>query len=105
MNIVFHAHHADVSNYMRGRAEAALRRLARRSGRPVDAVIRFEQDGAVRRVELTLHAAGRRYAAHSEGRFFGRVLSDAVRHLSVQLDHNKRPLRARAQRRRMLTTR
>ena len=105
MDIVFHAHHATVSDNMRHRAEASLRRLARRAGRPVDGVIRFEQDGAVRRVELTLHASRRRYAAHSEGRFFGTLLADALRRLSVQLDHDKRPLRARAQRRRTIALR
>ena len=105
MDIVFHAHHANVSDYMRRRAEAALRRLARRADRPVDGVIRFEQDSGVRRVELTLHASGRRYVAHSEGRFFGTLLADALRRLSVQLAHNKRPLRARAQRRRTISAR
>jgi ribosome-associated translation inhibitor RaiA len=96
MQIVFHAHNADVSDHMRRRAEQSVRRVARRSKRPVDAVIRFQQDGTLRRVELTLHTAGgRRYVARSEDRFFGSALSTAARRLATQLDHTKRTPRVR----------
>lgn len=97
MQIVFHAHHAEISEHMRRRAEQALRKVARRAARPVDAAIRFQQDGVVRRVELTLHtSSGRRYVARSEDRFFGTALATAARRLAMQLDHTKRTPKARA---------
>jgi ribosome-associated translation inhibitor RaiA len=97
MEIVFHAHKASVSDHMRRRAEHALRKVARRARRPVDAVIRFQQDGELRRVELTLHTSnGRRYVARSEDRFFGTALATAARRLTMQLDHTKRTPKARA---------
>ena len=100
MEIVFHTHHAPTSDHMRRRAEQAVRKVARRAPRPIDAVIRFEQDGPMRSVELVLHAArGRRFIARSEGRYFGTALAEAVRRLAMQLDHNKRTPKARARRR------
>ena len=99
MEIVFHTHHAEVSDNMRHRAEQALRKVARRAKRPVDAAIRFQQDGALRRVELTLHTgSGRRYVARSEDRFFGTALATAARRLAMQVDHTKRTPKARARR-------
>lgn len=99
MEIVFHNHDAPISDRMRRRAELAVRKVARRAQRPVDAVIRFQQDGPTRRVELELHTSrGRRYIARSEGRYFGSALSDAARRLTVQLDHSKRTPKSRARR-------
>ena len=100
MEIVFHTHHADISDHMRRRAEVALRKVARRARRPVDATIRFQRDGAVRRVELVLHTAGgRRYVARSEDRFFGSALAAAARRLTMQVGHTKRTPKSRAGRR------
>jgi ribosome-associated translation inhibitor RaiA len=97
MDIVFHTHHAPLSDRMRRRAEQAVRKVARRVARPVDAVVRFEQDGPTRRVELVLHlAGGRRYVARSEARYFGTALNEAVRRVEHQVDHAKRTPRARA---------
>jgi ribosome-associated translation inhibitor RaiA len=97
MEIVFHTHHASVSDHMRHRAEQALRKVARRARRPVDAVIRFRQDGRSKGVELVLHtASGRRYVARSESRFFGTALADASRRLTMQIDHTKRTPKSRA---------
>jgi ribosome-associated translation inhibitor RaiA len=97
MEIVFHAHHAAISDRMRHKAEQALRKVARRVSRPVDGVIRFQQDGDMRRVELALHTArGRQYLARSEARYFGTALADAARRLAMQLDHTKRTPKARA---------
>ena len=97
MQIVFHAHHAtEVSDHMRRRAEQALRKVARRARRPVDGAIRFQKDGAMKRVELTLHTSdGRRYVARSEDRFFGSALGEAARRLAMQLDHTKRTPKTR----------
>ena len=97
MDIVFQNHDAPVSDHMRRRAELALRKVARRAQRPVDGVIRFQQDGEVRRVELTLHtSSGRRFVARTEARYFGTALTDAARRLLMQLDHTKRTPKARA---------
>ena len=97
MEIVFHTHHAPLSDRMRRRAEQAVRKVARRVTRPVDAVVRFEQDGPTRVVEVVLHlASGRRYVARSEARYFGTALTDAVRRVERQVDHTKRSPKARA---------
>ena len=97
MEIVFQIHDAAISERMKGRAEAALRKAARRAARPQDAVIRFQVDGGVKRVELTLHtASGKRYVARGDAPFFGTALSDAARKLTMQLDHSKRTPKSRA---------
>lgn len=99
MEIVFHVHAAPLSDRMRRRAEQTVRKLALRAKRPVDAVVRFRQDGPMRRVELSLHTAnGKRFVANSESRFFGTALADAARRLATQLDHTKRTPKARARR-------
>lgn len=99
MEIVFQNHDAPVSEHMRRRAEQALRKVASRAKRSVDGVIRFQQDGTVRRVELTMHTAGgRRYVANAESRYFGTALADAARRLAMQIDHTKRTPKARARR-------
>jgi ribosome-associated translation inhibitor RaiA len=99
MEIVFHNHDADISDRMRRRAEQALRKVARRAPRAVDGVVRFQQDGPTRRVELVLHTgSGKRYIATSEGRYFGTALADATRRLTMQIDHTKRTPKARARR-------
>ena len=91
MDIIFHAHHANVSDRMRRRAEAAVRRAALRIGRTVDAIIRFEQDGPVKRVEILLHAPRQRdLIARGESKFFGPAFAAAMARLLAQI----RPLRA-----------
>lgn len=97
MEIVFQIHDAPVSNRMKQKAEQILRKAARRAARPQDAVIRFQVDGNVKRVEMTLHtAAGQRFVARSDAPYFGTALADAARKLAMQLDHRKRTPRARA---------
>jgi hypothetical protein len=86
VEIIFHAHHAKISDSMRRRAEAGARRIARRTGRAVDAVIRFEQDGPVKRVEIVLHAPPKRdIVARGESRFFGLALTSSLERLSAQV--------------------
>lgn len=86
MEIIFHAHHANVSDRMRRRAEAAVRKTAQRLARTVDAIIRFEQDGPVKRVEILLHAPRQRdLIARGEGKFFGPAFTTAVDKLSAQI--------------------
>ena len=86
MEIIFHTHHAAVSDRMRKRAEAAVRRAAQRMARAVDGIIRFEQDGPVKRVEIVLHAPRQRnLIARGEGRYFGPAFSGAMDRLMAQI--------------------
>ncbi len=99
MEIVLHAHHAVISENMRRRAERHVRRLERRLPHVVRAVVRFEQDGPVRRVEVELHAPRRRpVVAQGASRHYGPALGEAVERLETQI----RRLRRRQQRRRAL---
>jgi ribosome-associated translation inhibitor RaiA len=98
VEIIFHAHHANVSDRMRRRAEAAVRRAGLRLGRAVDAIIRFEQDGPVKRVEIVLHAPRQRdLIARAEARFFGPAFAAAMERLAVQI-RTLRTTRRRAER-------
>ena len=111
MEIIFHAHHAVISPRLQQRAESSLRRLVARLGRAVDAVVRIEQDGPARRVELVLHAPrGRRLVARGEGRFFGPALTMALGKLTAQITRSRtahgaatrrRPSRATGRRKRV----
>lgn len=111
MEIIFHAHHAVISPRLQQRAEASLKRLVVRLGRAVDAIVRIEQDGPSRRVELVLHAPrGRRLVARGEGRFFGPALTIALGKLAAQVARNRtarsattrhRPSRAAGRRKRV----
>jgi ribosome-associated translation inhibitor RaiA len=96
VEILFQSHHAVVSDRMRERARRAIERLAARMRRAVDAVVRFEQDGIMRRVEIVLRTPRQRsLIARGEGRFFGPALSDAVDHLEVQARQLKSARKAR----------
>ena len=98
MEIIFHAHHATVSEWMRARATRGVRKLSARLTRAVDAVVRFEQDGRVRRVEILLHAPRQRdLIATGESRFFGPALVTALARLQAQL-RRKRAGRTRTRR-------
>ena len=100
MEIIFHSHHASVSDRMRLRAEKGVRKLANRLGGTVDAVIRFEDDGPTRRVEIVMRASRhRRLVSGGEGRFLGPALSEAMDGLRDQIDRARR-IRSKAQRRR-----
>ena len=96
MEIVYHSHHADISDRLRARAEQGIRKLAPRVGNAVDATIRFEHDGPVRVVELVLHAAGRRQlVAKAGGRYWGPTIADALRQLEQQVTHARRTSKER----------
>jgi hypothetical protein len=100
MQIIFHAHHATVSDRLRLRAEHGVRKLGTRLGGAVDAVIRFEDDGPTRRVEIVMHAARhRRLVAEGQARYFGPALSRAVEGLREQVDHARRARSKGARRR------
>ena len=99
MEIIFHSHHAAVSPRMQQRAEQGIRKVVARLGRAVDAVVRFEEDGPTRRVEVLLHAPrGRRLVAHGEGRHFGPALATALDRLGARIGHVKRTRKATGRR-------
>jgi ribosome-associated translation inhibitor RaiA len=100
MQIIFHSHHATVSERMRLRAEQGVRKLATRLGGAVDAVIRFEDDGPARRVEIVMHASRhRRLVAEGQSRYRGPALAQALDGLRDQVDRARRG-RSKAVRRR-----
>ena len=93
MEIIFQSHHAPISPFMRERAERGVRKIAARLTRVVDAVVRFEADGPLRRVLIMLHAP-RHHDVRAEGsapRVAG-ALSQALRRLDEQTrDPKRRP--------------
>jgi hypothetical protein len=79
MNIVLHAHHAHVPEPTLRRAEAAVARLGARLPRAHDATVRFAEDGAVCRVEVTARVPRRDpLVAVGEGRAFEPALATAL---------------------------
>ncbi|HJR63564.1 MAG TPA: HPF/RaiA family ribosome-associated protein [Gemmatimonadaceae bacterium] len=104
MEIIYHAHHAVISDYMRRRVERRLGKLAARLDHAVDAVVRFEQDGPVRRVEVMLHAARRNHlVAEGFGRTYGPALTQATNKLETQIRRLKRTGKSRARTRALLS--
>jgi ribosome-associated translation inhibitor RaiA len=86
VEIIFHAHNAPIPDRLRRRAELALHQTARRFPQAVDAIVRFEQDGPVRRVEIVLHAPRqRKVIALGEGKFYGPALTAAIEKLGAQV--------------------
>ena len=99
MEILYHPHHATISPRMQQRIARGLEKLEQQFGGLVDATVRFEQDGPLRRVELVLRGSrGRRLIAEAEARYFGPALALALARLGAQLRHVKRTRRARARR-------
>jgi len=91
MEIILHAHHAEVPESLRADAEAAVRRIAARLNRVVDAIVRFVGDGKTRRVEIVLHGAHHRELfAHADARAFAPALSAAVHRLEAQVARKRR---------------
>lgn len=91
MNVVYHAHHAVISERLRLRAQRSLDKLAHRLIRPVSAVVRFEQDGPTRRVEILLLTARRReLVSEGRARTYGPALSEALTKLRHQINRRKR---------------
>lgn len=96
MDITVQAHQVEVPSSLRTRAERMIRRLASLVHRPVDAVVRFEQDGEERRVEIVLHAPKRRsLVGAARNRHAGPALAAAVRRVEAQILRLKRPASSR----------
>lgn len=97
MEISYYAHHAAISPRLQERAEQGLHKLARRLGRVVDASVRFEEEGPMRRVEIIVHLPrGRRFMAAAQGRHFGPAVSTALSRIVAQTDHLRRAAKTRA---------
>ncbi len=98
MEFHFLSHHAEVSDAMRKRAEREVRKVALRIPRVVEAIARFEEDGGVRRVTLTLRAPKHHdLTARAEGRFYGPALAQALTRIKTQANKEKQALpKARA---------
>jgi hypothetical protein len=103
VDIIFHSHHAVVSEHMRRRAIRLVQRAALRVPRIVEGIVRFEEDGPMRRVTVVLRAPRHRdLMGRAEGRYFGpalatataRVLSQAGKERSTA-GHAQGKLRAR----------
>ena len=91
MDIVIHSHHATVSEHMRKQAIRLVERAAARIPRTVEAIIRFEEDGATKRVTLTLRAPKHHdVMGKAEGRFFGPAISAALARVMTQVNKEKR---------------
>ena len=84
MEIIFHAHNAVISEHMQQKAERVVRRLASRIKRPVDAIVRFANDGQ------------RSIVAADSAQHYGPALSGAADRVEAQLDRLKRTPKARA---------
>lgn len=97
MEVIFHAHNAVISDRLRSRAESTVLKLGSRLPRAVDAVVRFEQDGPTRHVEIVLHASPKRLlVSNGYARRYGPALAEAVEKLETQLERAKRTPKARA---------
>lgn len=91
MDIVIHSHHATVSEHMRKQAIRQVERAATRIPRTVEAIIRFEEDGATKRVTLTLRAPKHHdLMGKAEGRFFGPAITAAIARVMTQVNREKR---------------
>jgi len=96
MDILFQSHHAKVSDRIRERARTAVMKLGARLTRAVNAIVRFEEDGKTRRVEIVLHAPRPRpMVAEGSARFFGPALGFAISRLEAQTRQLKRTTRTR----------
>jgi ribosome-associated translation inhibitor RaiA len=98
VDIVFQSHHATVPERVRQNAARSVLKLGQRLTRPTSAVIRFEEDGRMRRVEIELLARGRRLVAEGTGRYYGPALAAALAHLEAQMRRMGRLTMRRARR-------
>ncbi|MBX9928157.1 MAG: HPF/RaiA family ribosome-associated protein [Gemmatimonadaceae bacterium] len=101
---MFHSSHADISEAMQRRTGRQVEKLALRLPRAVGAVVRFEEDGPERRVEIVLSAPRHtRLVASATGRHFGPLVTEVIARLTVQADKEKRDVKHRAARERAKT--
>lgn len=86
MQITTHGHHIEVTDSLRHKAEEATRKLAEHLRRAVNADIWFGEDGAMKTVEVVLHAPrGRNLVAKAEAKYHEPALAEAVAKLDAQI--------------------
>lgn len=96
MEFILHAHHAEVTESLRRRAERAVERLSARVRRAVTAIVRFEGDGPSKRVEIVFQAPRRPdLVARAFDRQYESALSLAVQRLEAQVERARRSRRPR----------
>ena len=94
MEIILHAHHAEVPANLQRDAVDAVKTIAARLQRVVDAIVRFESDGPERRVEIVLHTPRRReVVAQGYHRQFEPALALALTRLQTQVARVRRTKR------------
>ena len=100
MDIEIRAPHLTVSEYIRQRVERGLEKIGHRAGGATTGLARLTEDGAVRRVELELHAASRREPIVGEGRgkHWGPSVTAALQALQRQVGHLKGARKAHVRR-------
>lgn len=97
MEITFQSHHAAVAQRTRLRAARGVEKIAKRLPRVVAAVVRFEEDGPMRRVEVVLQAGrGRVLVAEGKARYYGPAVAAALEHLQAQARSMRHAARTRA---------
>lgn len=97
MEIVLRTNGAEVSETMRRKVEQMVLKAALRLPRAVDALVRLEEDGRMRRVEVVLHAPRHKpVVATGEGRYFGPAVASALHRLARVMAREKRTPRARS---------
>jgi ribosome-associated translation inhibitor RaiA len=95
MEIILHTHHADVPANLQRDAIEAVRMIAVRVRRVVDAIVRFETDGPERRVEIVLRAPRHRdVVAEAFDRQFEPALALALNRLQTQVARGRRARRS-----------
>ncbi len=95
MEIILHAHHAEVSELLRAQAESAIRRIATRMHHVANAIVRFVGDGRTRRVEIVLRGTRHRELfAVADAHDFAPALSTAVHRLESQVASVRRSRRS-----------
>ena len=99
MEIVLRVHRATVTDAMSRKAERMVAKAVERLPRAVDATVRFEQHGNLRRVEGVLRAPRHEpLVATGEHRYFGPALALALARLGAQMRREQRAPKARARR-------
>ena len=94
MEIILHAHHAEVPANLQRDAVEAVKIIAARLRRVVDAIVRFESDGPERKVEIVLRAPRRReVVAQGFDRQFEPALALALTRLQTQVGRVRRSKR------------
>jgi ribosome-associated translation inhibitor RaiA len=96
MEIILHTHHAEVPANLQRDAIEAVRMIAARVKRVVDAIVRFETDGPERRVEIVLRAPHHGdVIAEGNDRHFEPALALALARLQAQVARRQRAKRSK----------